>query len=119
MNAFAISLGMRRLVQMAQTIDCWGPGGKPNILIIAPPAIDSGILTSPVADEMGTMGCGCVEKSKALPAYYRRVAQEAGCHFLDANECGAEFNTIDFMHLTRRGHASLAAALAKLIPTLA
>ena len=118
MNAFAIGLGMRRLVQKAQTTDCWGPGGKPNILIVAPPAIGEGVLTSPVADEMGTMGPGCVEKSRRLPAEYRRVAEEVGCRFLDANEIGAEFNTIDFMHLTRRGHAALASALAELVPTL-
>ncbi len=118
MNAFAIGLGMRRLVQKAQTTECWGPGGKPNILIVAPPVIGEGVLTSPVADEMGTMGPGCVEKSRKLPAEYRRVAQEAGCHFLDANEVGAQFNTIDFMHLTRKGHAALASALARLVPTL-
>lgn len=118
MNAFAIGLGMRRLVQKAQTTECWGPGGKPNILIVAPPVIDEGVLTSPVADEMGTMGPGCVEKSRKIPAEYKRVAAEVGCHFLDANEIGAEFNTIDFMHLTRRGHAALAAALAELVPTL-
>lgn len=118
MNAFAIGLGMRRLVQKAQTTECWGPGGKPNILIVAPPVIGEGVLTSPVADEMGTMGPGCVEKSRKLPSEYKRVAAEVGCHFLDANEIGAEFNTIDFMHLTRRGHATLAAALAELVPTL-
>lgn len=118
MNAFAISLGMRRLVQRAQTIDCWGPGGRPNILIVAPPFIGEGVLTSPVADEMGTMGPSCVVKSRALPAHYKRVAAETGCHFLDANECGAEFNAIDFMHLTRRGHTNLADALARLVPTL-
>lgn len=118
MNAFAISLGMRRLVQKAQTTDCWGPGGKPNILIVAPPVIGEGVLTSPVAEEMGTMGPGCVEKSRKLPAHFKRVAEETGCHFLDANQCGAEFNAIDFMHLTRRGHANLADALARLVPTL-
>lgn len=120
MNPFAISLGMRRLVQRAQSVtDCWGPGGKPNILIIAPPAIGEGVLTSHVADEMGTMGPGCVEKSRRLPAYYKLIAQETGAHFLDANEvAGVEFNQIDFMHLTRKGHAALAAALAELVPTL-
>ena len=118
MNAFAIGLGMRRLVQKAQTTDCWGPGGKPNILIVAPPVIGEGVLTSPVADEMGTMGSGCVEKSRRLPAEYKRVAEEVSCHFLDANQVGAEFNTIDFMHLTSRGHTALASALAELAPTL-
>ena len=118
MNAFAIGLGMRRLVQKARTIDCWGPGGKPNILIVAPPIIGEGVLTSPVADEMGTMGPGCVEKSRKVPAEFRRIAAENGCRFLDANELGCEFNQIDFMHLTNKGHARLAEALAERIPAL-
>ena len=93
MNAYAIGLGMRRLVQKAQTTDCWGPGGRPNILIVAPPAIGEGVLTSP-------------------------VAEETGAHFLDAGACGCEFNTIDYMHLTKKGHAALAAALGRLVPQL-
>ena len=118
MNAYAIGLGMRRLVQNAQTIDCWGPGGTPNILIISPPAVGEGVLTSPVAQEMGTTPPTCVEKSRQLPAEYRRVAEETGVHFLDANACGCKFNTIDVMRLTKKGHAALAAALGELVPRL-
>ena len=118
MNAYAIGLGMRRLVQKAATIDCWGPGGKPNILIVAPPAVGEGVLTSSVAEEMGTTPPTCVEKSRQLAVEYRRVAEETGCHFLDADSCGCEFNTIDYMHLTKKGHMALAAALAKLVPGL-
>ena len=117
-NAHAIGLGMRRLVRKAQAVDCWGPAGKPNLLIIAPPPIGEGVLTSPVAEEMGTMGQGCVEKSRRLAEKYRQVAQETGCHFLDAGALGCAFNEIDFMHLTRGGHATLAAHLAGLVPTL-
>ena len=118
MNPYAISLGMRRLVQKAQVTDCWGPGGKPNILVVAPPGIGEGVLTSPVADEMGTTPPTCVEKSRQLPAYYRQIAAETGVHFMDANEVGVTFNEIDFMHLTRESHAALAGALARLVPTL-
>ena len=32
-NAYAIGLGMRRLLKKAQSIGCWGPGGVPNILL--------------------------------------------------------------------------------------
>ena len=117
-NPFAIGLGMRRLVQKAKTVDCWGPEGRPNILVVAPPVIGEGVLTSPVADEMGTMGPSCVEKSRRVPAEFRRVAAENGVHFLDANEVGCKFNEIDFMHLTRAGHARLAEALAQLVPEL-
>lgn len=113
-NAYAIGLGMRRLVRKAMTTDCW-PVGGPNILIIAPPAIEEGVKTSHVADEMGE---GAVERSRQLPEQYRRVAQELGVHFLDANEVGCEFNQVDFMHLTKKGHAALAHRLAQLVPQL-
>ena len=48
----------------------------------------------------------------------RTVAEECGVHFVDANELGCTFNQIDFMHLTRAGHAQLADALAQLVPML-
>jgi hypothetical protein len=35
---------------------------------------------------------------------------------MDANGC--EFNRIDYMHLTRKGHAQLAARFAELIPQI-
>lgn len=113
-NPFAISLGMRRLVRKAKTVDCWGPGGVPNILIVAPPPIGEGVLTSPVADEMGTMGPTCVEKSRRLGAYYKLIAEEENVHFLDA--AGCDFNTIDYMHLTSKGHQQLAHRLLELLP---
>lgn len=116
MNPYAIGLGMRRLIQKAKTVDCWGKNGRPNLLIIAPPVIGAGVLTSAVAEEMGTTGVTCVEKSKQIPAEFRRVAAENGVHYLDANELGCEFNQIDFMHLTAHGHATLAAALAERVP---
>lgn len=112
-NAYAIGLGMRRLVRKAKTVDCWGPGGAPNLLVVAPPPIGPEVESSPVA---GEMGAGAVEKSRRVPALLRSVAAETGCHFLDAGAC--EFNRVDFMHLTRRGHAQLAGLLAELVPTL-
>ncbi len=113
-SAFAISLGMRRLIQKAQTTDCWGTG-KPNILIIAPLPIDKRVEQSPVAQEMGQ---GAVEKSRELPAHLKRMAAENEVHFLDAAELGLAFNQIDFMHLTRDSHARLAQALAEKVREL-
>ncbi len=114
-NAYAIGLGMRRLVQKAQTVDCWPSGQGPNILVVAPPPIGAGVETSSVAEEMGA---GAVEKSRQLAAHYARIAQETGVHFLDAGALGCPFNQVDFMHLTRQGHRQLADHLAALIPTL-
>ena len=62
------------------------------------------------------MGKGCLEKSWELPQYYQKTAQLVGAHYMDAKDC--EFNPVDGMHLTKRGHAQLAALLAELVPGL-
>ena len=114
-NAYAVGLGMRRLIRKAKTVDCWGPEGQPNILVIAPPPISKQLYCSSVAEEMGE---GSVERSQAVPAQFRAVCEEEGVHFLDAAEMGIGFNQVDFMHLTRADHARLAEELARQIPAL-
>ena len=111
-SAACIGIGMARLVKKAQATECWGDH-KPNILIIAPPPIGGGMLESEVAATMGTL---CVEKSRELAKYYEMQASLTGCHFMNAEGC--EFNTVDYMHLTRNGHAQLAEKLAALVPEL-
>ena len=113
-SAACIGLGMARLVKKAKDTDCWG-GKAPNILVIAPPPIGAGMLTSPVAQTMGRL---CVEKSRQLGESYREQCELLGVSFLDAGAMGCEFNTVDYMHLTSRGHAQLAEALAPLVPRL-
>ena len=61
-SAACIALGMARLVNKAKATACWG-GKEPNILVVCPPPIGEGMLTSPVA---ATMGTGCVIKSREL-----------------------------------------------------
>ena len=107
-NAACIGAGMERLIQKCKTVDCWG-GKEPNILVVAPPRIKEGFH-----DEV--MGDGCVEKSKGVAGWYKIIAERNNVHFLDAEGC--EFNQIDFMHLTRKGHAQLAELLAKEVPGL-
>ena len=113
-SAACIGLGMARLVKKAKDTDCWG-GKAPNILVIAPPPIGQGMLSSPVAATMGSL---CVEKSRQLADSYREQCALLGVSFLDAGEVGCEFNQIDFMHLTSQGHKALAAKLAELVPEL-
>ena len=113
-SAACIGLGMARLVNKAKSTDCWG-GKTPNILVIAPPPIGEGMLTSSVAATMGQL---CVEKSRQLADSYREQCELLNVSFLDAGAIGCEFNTVDFMHLTSRGHRTLAEALTKLIPQL-
>ena len=113
-SAACIAIGMARLVKKAQATECWGDK-KPNILVIAPPPIGQGMLHSPVA---ATMGTGCVTKSEELARYYQEQCELIGCHFLDAGALGCEFNRVDYMHLTKQGHKTLADALSQLIPQL-
>ena len=113
-NACCVGYAMARLGKKAMATECWGDK-KPNILVIAPPHIGEGMPESDVGPSMGDY---CVEKSRQLAKYYKEQCDLIGCHFLDAEEMGCEFNQVDYMHLTNKGHATLAEGLAKLVPTL-
>ena len=97
----------------AKSVPAWR-NGKPNILIICPPHIGEGLYLRP---EGVPMGRGCPEKSRELAAYLAPVAERQSCAFLDA-EGLAEFNTVDCMHLSRKGHAQLAEALSGIVNKL-
>ncbi len=107
-NEYVIGAGMERLIQRAKTIDCWGTK-EPNILVVAPPRIGDGFHDD-------VMGNGCVERSRGVAEQFRIVAERNHVHFLNAADC--EFNHVDFMHLTRKGHAQLAEKLAALVPEI-
>lgn len=113
-NAACIGMGMSRLVTKAIQSGAWGKKG-PNILVIAPPHIGDGMYHG-----VGTagMGAGCVEKSRELAHYYKISCPQSCVHHLDAQALNCEFNQVDFMHLTRKGHATLAEHLIKLVPQL-
>ena len=112
-NAACIGLGMERLVMKARSVPAWR-GGIPKILIISPPHIGEGLYARPEGEPMGR---GCPEKSRQLAAHFAAVAERQGCAFLDA-EGRAEFNSLDCMHLTRKGHRQLTDLLAGLVPDL-
>ena len=112
-NAAVIGIGLERLVMKAKSVPAWR-GGKPNILIITPPHIGEGLYKRP---EGMPMGAGCPEKSRELAKYYKQVAENQGCAFLDA-EGKAEFNDLDCMHFNKKGHSQLAEVLAGIIPGL-
>ena len=109
MNAACIALGMGRLVDKCRSIPCWGDH-EPNILVVCPPHIGRE-LQDPC------MGDHCAEKSEELAKYMKPAVLQRNCAFLDA-EGIAEFNKVDCMHLTRKGHADLAAELASIVPEL-
>ena len=91
---------------------CWAK--EPNILIVCPPHILKEMYDNPCGVPMGN---GCVEKSQELAGYLRETAKLVGASFLDAQEF-AEFNRVDGMHLTAKGHKALAERLSQVIPGL-
>ena len=112
-NAACIALGMKRLIQKAQSVkDCWADG-KPNILLITPQNMDARYIDSPFT---ASMGRGCAEKTQAVAAEYKAVAELTGCEYLDANQIATDGpNTIDYMHLTKKDHSLMAEAISKKI----
>ena len=113
-NAHTIARGMEHLLESVMYRSCWAEN-KHNILVICPPPIGEGLLSSPVLEEMGA---DAIEKSRILAAHYRTVCENLGVHFLDAGEAGICFNKVDFMHLTKAAHKDMAALLADTVPTL-
>lgn len=113
-TAAEVAIAMGRLVNKAKATFCWGDKA-PNILVIAPPPIGDGMYASQVGQ---TMGPNCAAKSRELARYYREQCDLLKVHFLDAGGLGCEFNQVDFMHLTKKGHAVLAEKLAELVPQL-
>lgn len=109
MNAACIALGMERLVQKAKSVPCWGEH-TPKILVVCPPHIGEE-LRDPC------MGVTCAQKSRELAKYMEPVALRNDCAWLDAQGI-AEFNRVDYMHLTRKGHADLAKKLSEMVPQL-
>ncbi len=116
-SAACIALGLKRLLAKAvATVDCWRTG-KPNILVVTPQNIDERYQDTEVG---ATMGQGCAQKSRGLAAEYKKIAEQFGCAYLDANEViSAKTNQIDYMHLTEEGHRQLAEALVNTVQKLA
>ena len=112
-NAACIGLGMERLILKAKSVPAWR-GGVPRILVISPPHIGEGLYARPEGEPMGK---GCPEKSRELAGHLAAAAARQDCLFLDA-EGKAEFNRLDCMHLTRKGHRQLADLLSGIVPEL-
>lgn len=104
-----IACGLDRLIKKAKSVECWRDD-KPNILVVAPPPIRAEFKETFDSEWMGS---DCIKKTQGLAVEYERVARVNGAHFLDAKDC--EFNKVDCMHLSRKGHSELASLLAPLV----
>lgn len=108
-SPLVISCGLDRVIKKAKSIECWRDG-KGNILVVCPPPIRDGYKEVFTEEWMGKE---CVEKSKALSPLYRAVCKNNEVGFVDA--AGCEFNKLDSMHLTRKGHRELSELLVPVV----
>ena len=104
---------MEFLVCPAQNTPCWTKKG-PNILVVAPPPIAAGFEDT---ESFAEFGPEARDKTLALAPLYEKAAHRLGCAFFDAGPV-SEINSVDCVHMTRRGCRSLAAALVEIIPGL-
>ena len=103
-TAYDIAQSVSTLVKLVQK-SAFGPdGASPQVLLIAPPQL--GKLT-----EFAEMFEGGVEKSKKLGAHYQQIAQEQGCHFLDAGKI-VTTSDADGVHLDAPEHKKLGQTIA-------
>jgi lysophospholipase L1-like esterase len=99
-----IASGAGVLVDIVRKSDTGIDGGVPEVLLIAPsPAVE---LTS-----FAEMFENAVEKSRGFAKHYLRVANDKGCHYLNAGDF-VESSTLDGIHLESDMHTRLGKSVA-------
>jgi lysophospholipase L1-like esterase len=103
-TAFDIAQSAGVLVDVVQQ-SAFGPDDSPpQVLLIAPPPVGK-------LSEFAEMFTGAAEKAIRLGDYYRQIAEEKGCHFLNASEIVVA-SEADGLHLDASEHEKLGKAVA-------
>ena len=106
---YEIAAGAGALVDMVVTSGTGPDGGRPAVLLVAPPRL--GEVTA--VSELWGYG-GARSKSTELPRLYRAMADMKGVAFLDAAALvGAD--PADGVHLSAASHALLGGAIARAV----
>ena len=105
LSAWDIAASAQTLVEMIQS-STFGPDGRaPEVLLIAPPP------TCVPGTRFDEMFAGADEKSQHLARYFKQVADELRCGFLDAGQHVVS-SKVDGIHLDAGELPKLAAAVA-------
>lgn len=108
LNASEIAAGCRTLVETVQQKTYFSQGFMPKILLISPMLVPEEISNRPFCDMF--IGKSCEERSRQFPKFYKQVAEETGCEFLDAAEY-VQVSEIDCLHMDEKGHERFAEVL--------
>ena len=109
LTAKEIAGGAGVLVDVIKSFTPEKQGYVPRIILVAPPEIGPDIKSSPFGEKFTQRS---VDESKKFARYYKEVAEEKGCEFLNAAEyiCSSKY---DSLHLTPEGHKKLAEKLCE------
>lgn len=107
LDAAGIAAGADRLVTVIRRSRC-GPGERaPEVLLVAPPPVTD---PRPLQRVWG-FSAGSVERAGELARFYREVAENQRCAFLDAGATAA-VSPSDGVHLDAEAHQALGKAIA-------
>lgn len=110
-DAWHSSQGIAALVSTIRTAPIEPGMPVPPILVVAPPAIQA--PKGPIAPKFE----GGETKCRGLAAAYRKVCEEAGCHFFDAGSV-IRSSRVDGVHLDAEQHSVLGAKLCGIVGPL-
>ncbi len=110
-NPWSIGVGMQRLVDMAMSAPFGRDGKPPKVLLMSPIHFGENILKCDYM--LSIFGKECIEKSKALAGYYKQVAEESGCFYMDA--ASLAHTGVDGVHMDITCHEPYAEAMKEAI----
>jgi len=104
-SAYDVAQSAGALVDIIQKSAAGPNAGAPQVLLIAPPVI------ARLSEYAEMFGDGAREKSKQFARFYRLIADQYRCHFLDAAQIVVS-SDLDGIHLDADQHAKLGKAVA-------
>lgn len=110
-NAWQSSQGILALVSAIQTAPIEPGMPVPQVLVVAPPAIQT--PKGPIAPKFEYGERKCI----GLAAAYQKVCEEVGCNFFDAGSVITS-SKVDGVHLDLEQHLVLGSALSRVVEPL-
>ena len=107
-SAQEIAEGAGTLIDVIQEFTQIKQGYQPDIILVSPPPIGEGIVSSPFKRSFAE---DSISRSKELPKYYQKIARDKGCIFLDSGAY-IQSSEADSLHLMPEAHEILAEKLA-------
>ena len=114
LTAQQIAEGAGILVDVIKEFTAEKQGFIPKIILVSPPEIGTGIRTSPF---YGAFNEKAIDESRRFPEFYKKIAEDKGCIFLNAAQYIYPSET-DSLHLTPEGHRILAEELCEVIRSI-